>query len=121
MQRLATYAEVGLLVPAIAVFATAAREGELQAPAIDIAATEHVDISETTPLAKYPGACTEALDFRFPTHIGADGIPDEVITRTYDAHARLATLLSQRADAPDRIWTYRYDASGRLIEEARSA
>ena len=28
------------------------------------------------------GACRELYDFKFPTHVGADGIPDEVVTRT---------------------------------------
>jgi YD repeat-containing protein len=37
MQRLATYVEVGLLVPAIALLATAARDDDPPAPAIDIA------------------------------------------------------------------------------------
>jgi YD repeat-containing protein len=122
MQRLATYVEVSLLVPAIALLATASRDVDPPAPSIDIAVSvDSVELVEPAPLAHYPGPCTEAFDFRFPTHVGADGVPDEIITKTYDAHGRLATLLSQRADAPDRIWANRYDAAGRLVEEARSA
>jgi YD repeat-containing protein len=122
MQRLATYVDVGLLLPVIALLATGVHGDDATAPTIDIPApAESIELAALAPLAKYPGACTEAYDFRFPSHVGADGIADEIVTKTYDADGRLATLLSQRADAPDRTWTYRYDAGGRLVEEARSA
>jgi YD repeat-containing protein len=122
MQRLAIYAEVGICIPAVLLLVSATRDHHAAVPAIEIPApTEQVEMVVPAPLAKYPGACTEALDFRFPTHVGADGIPDEIITKTYDAHGRLATLVSQRADAPDRMWTYRYNPSGKLVEETRRA
>jgi YD repeat-containing protein len=125
MQRLGTYVEVGLLVPALALVATSAhtvRDADPPGPPLDVVVTvESVEVVEPAPLAKYPGACTEAYDFRFPTHIGADGTPDEIVTKTYDAHGRLATSLSQRADAPDRMWMYRYDQAGRLVEVVRRA
>jgi len=82
------------------------------------AATASADVS--APLATAGGgACRELLDFKFPTHIGADGIPDEVVSRTFDARGRVLTEESHRDDAPDRATTFEYDRGGRLAREVR--
>jgi YD repeat-containing protein len=73
-------------------------------------------VSKRALIEHYPGACRDLLDFRFPTHVGADGIPDEIVTRTFDAHGRVVTEDSVRDDAPYRMWTYIYNSAG-LLEE----
>jgi YD repeat-containing protein len=83
-----------------------------------IAPLAQADTSATAPRAG-THACRELRDFKFPTHVGADGIPDEVITRTFDSAGRPLTERSHRDDAPDRQTSFAYDSSGRLTRETR--
>jgi YD repeat-containing protein len=77
------------------------------------------DISTSTARVgrRYPGACGDYHDFRFPTHIGADGVPDAVVRRTFDEHGRPVSEDWQRDDAPHRQMTFEYDDAGRLARE----
>jgi YD repeat-containing protein len=84
------------------------------------AAVARADFSPPpTSTGHHPGACRELLDFRFPTHIGADGVPDEIVLRSYDSAGRLTSEESQRDDAPRRTQTFEYDGAGRLVREVR--
>jgi YD repeat-containing protein len=69
------------------------------------------------PAGHHSGACSEFHDFKFPTHIGADGIPDAVIRRSFDGKGRPASEDWQRDDAPHRTAAFRYDDAGRLERE----
>ena len=53
-------------------------------------------------------------------HIGADGIADAVIIRTFDRERRPSSEDWQRPDAPHRTMTYHYDAGGQLDSEVVS-
>jgi YD repeat-containing protein len=84
-----------------------------------VASAAGADMSASTPRAG-THACRELHDFKFPTHTGADGIPDAVISRTFDSAGRPLTEDSHRDDAPDRRKTFDYDGAGRLIRETHS-
>jgi YD repeat-containing protein len=77
-----------------------------------------VSVGPSKPgLRRHPGACGDFHDFKFPTHVGADGIPDSVVRRTFDREGRPASEDWQRDDAPHRRLTFHYDAAGRLARE----
>jgi YD repeat-containing protein len=121
MHRLATAVslDVGLLLGAGAIRFLAHTPPELDPITID-APRSHDPLSTSVmplPAPHYPGACTESLDFRFPTHVGADGIADSVITYTYDDRGRVAFEDWQRPDAPHRTLERTYDDAGHLARE----
>ena len=69
---------------------------------------------------KHPGACSDRLDFKFAAgHIGADGIAEEVITRTFE-NGRAVREDWQRDDAPHRTLRIEYDSAGRRSREVLS-
>ena len=81
-----------------------------------LSAIAHADVTPP-PAAKPSGACRENHDFKFPTHIGADGIPDAVILRRFDAAGRPVSEDWRRDDAPHRTARFEYDRAGRLSRE----
>ena len=83
---------------------------------IFVSAIARADLPAPPPRAG-ARACRELYDFKFPTHIGADGIPDATVRRTFDAKGRVAREESHRDDAPDRTTTFEYDAAGRPLRE----
>src|SRR6266496_2711561 len=94
MQRLAVCVDLGVLAPALGLLAMLATRREPPRPERDDALIVNVITPvlvepQPEPVEHHPGACRELYDFRFPTHIGADGIPDEIVTRTFDDHGRV--------------------------------
>jgi YD repeat-containing protein len=86
--------------------------------ALLVTSTARADLSTLSqPSAQPAAACRELHDFRFPTHMGADGVPDAIIVRTFDAEGRVASEDWQRDDAPHRTATFHYNKAGKLDRE----